>query len=494
MNKVIPVVDIFSGAGGFQEGFSAYRNHNNQRRYRVVLSIEKESYSYHTLRLRNFLHMFEDDFPVEYYDFLNNKTPKEPDWKKLYPKEWRLACHETLHTELGVPKVQKSIKKRIACLRKYYNGRTILLGGPPCQTYSILSRSLFKEDDLDNRNFLYESYVDVLTELQPMIAIFENVKGILSRTLNGKYIVYDIMRKLCHAGGIDRYRLFTLTCDESLFSNEWQDPRDFVVHSENYGIPQMRDRIFIICVRDDVPIKPPKINQCDSVTTVKDILSMMPKLRSRLRDDDSLSNWQNVIRISSQKIIEQVSSNEEGRFRLALEDIRNNDLLFEDVPGGTTLPLSCPIELRDWIYDKNIEILPNNKTRKHSDEELTLYLFAIAYYNVYGRSAKIADFPYGLTKHNKNFYLTNFKDRYRIQQTNRPSFTIISHTGNSNRDFIYPDINQCRGITVREAARLQTFQDNYFFYGSMPKQYVQIGNAVPPFLSYQIANAISDVI
>lgn len=156
--------------------------------------------------------------------------------------------------------------------------------------------------------------------------------------------------------------------------------------------------------------------------------------------------------------------------------------------------MSCPKDLRDWIVDDKLTRLPNNETRGHIPGDLARYLFAAAFASAMGRSPKSPDFPPQLAPKHANWKTGKFGDRFRVQLGDQPCRTVTSHISKDGHYFIHPDPGQCRSITVREAARLQTFPDNYFFCGSRTQQYVQVGNAVPPYLARQIAGRVCELL
>lgn len=512
MINPIPVLDLFSGPGGLAEGFASFCTSQGVPPFRIALSIEMDATAHKTLQLRAFLRKFESGFPPEYYDFLNGTVVQEPDWALLYPQEWQESIDETKCLELGTQVATSFLVKTISEIRRRHGGRTVLLGGPPCQSYSVVGRarniSNAKYDpDKDERQLLYQEYVKVLSMLQPAIAVLENVKGMLSAKQNGKLIFPKVMTSLTHAGGSDRYRLFSLspTCG-ALSWDEGLNPKDFLIRAEEHGVPQNRHRVFVICIRSDIADSLPrnllpKLSISETKTSVDDVIGMMPKLRSRLSKNDCDDRWRNALR-GAHTLVQthrpKMEQDIEERFLRILSQVREsaegNVPPCRDAVGRTELGSACSRSLREWIIDRNITRLPNNDTRGHIESDLARYLFASAFGVAYGRSPRAADFPRELAAKHKSWNTGKFDDRFRVQLRTTPSTTITSHISKDGHYFIHPDPAQCRSLTVREAARLQTFPDNYFFHGGRTQQYVQVGNAVPPYLARQIAERIWSVL
>ena len=508
----MPVVDLFSGPGGLAEGFSAFRSPKGRGRFRVALSIENDRDAHRTLRLRGFLRNFATGFPSEYYDFLNGKVTEEPDWETLYPARWAAACDETRCLELGTSGASTFLRERIETIREEYGGRTVLLGGPPCQSYSVIGRSrnlgnMKYDAGQDKRLLLYKQYARVVAWLRPAVAVMENVKGILSAHRNGRTIFPQVIHSLRHAGGADSYRLFALAAPSGV--SPWDDglsPNDFLVHAEHHGVPQSRHRVFVICVRSDLAATLPddclpRLEGGDRIVSVNDVIGVMPKLRSRLSRSDDPGAWQDAVREACDLVEEHqlnMTPAEQNRFRRALHRTRTTAdgaaLPWRDARGRTDLPARCPPALRDWIFDGKLERLPNNETRAHMRSDLARYLFAATFARTFGRSPKRHDFPPAFAPNHVNWHTGNFDDRFRVQVANHAGTTVTSHIAKDGHYFIHPEPRQCRSLTVREVARLQTFPDNYFFHGSRSQQYIQVGNAVPPFLAHQIARALWSVL
>jgi DNA (cytosine-5)-methyltransferase 1 len=149
----------------------------------------------------------------------------------------------------------------------------------------------------------------------------------------------------------------------------------------------------------------------------------------------------------------------------------------------------------EWFVDGRVEGICNHSTREHMPRDLHRYLYASCFAHCHGHSPKLRDFPTDLLPDHGNVHLALnghgfFADRFRVQVGARCATTITSHMAKDGHGFIHPDPRQCRSLTVREAARLQTFPDNYLFSGPRTQQYVQVGNAVPPLLAQGIARIV----
>lgn len=147
-------------------------------------------------------------------------------------------------------------------------------------------------------------------------------------------------------------------------------------------------------------------------------------------------------------------------------------------------------ELLQWIERSELRALAQHETRGHMPSDLTRYLFSATYGQVLRVSPKAEDFPPSISPNHRNWHTGVFADRFRVQLDEEPSTTVTSHISKDGHYFIHPDPLQCRSLTVREAARLQTFPDDYLFMGNRTEQYVQVGNAVPPYLARQVAKLV----
>ena len=173
---------------------------------------------------------------------------------------------------------------------------------------------------------------------------------------------------------------------------------------------------------------------------------------------------------------------------------------FTDSRGKKFIPLdhyplssNVPKSLYNWLRDVRLGGIVDHETRGHMDSDISRYAFVASFGEQLGRSPRLADFPDDLLPNHKNIGSNKFVDRFKVQLKNKPATTITSHISKDGHYYIHYDVSQCRSLTVREAARAQTFPDNYFFEGNRTQQYVQVGNAVPPFLARQIGEVIKKI-
>jgi DNA (cytosine-5)-methyltransferase 1 len=150
--------------------------------------------------------------------------------------------------------------------------------------------------------------------------------------------------------------------------------------------------------------------------------------------------------------------------------------------------------LLQWLENAELEAVAQHETRGHMSSDLGRYMFSATFGCLHGYSPKANEFPVEISPDHRNWHSGVFSDRFRVQIADQPSTTVTSHISKDGHYFIHPDAVQCRSLTVREAARLQTFPDDYLFLGNRTEQYVQVGNAVPPFLARQIAQLLHKVI
>ena len=290
---------------------------------------------------------------------------------------------------------------------------------------------------------------------------------------------------------------------DDLLAGLYPKTSDYVVRAEEHGIPQARHRVFVVCLRADIAKRldldsVPRLNKTDSHVTVYDVIGNLLPMRSRLSRGDSLERWHQAVRDGYHKITRNTSGLVESAGESFIEELAQHSTAVKEGPDGTsfegvTLPDTCPAELQNWIHDNELKKLPNNETRSHMSGDLARYLFAALFGIKERRSPTAMEFPPSLAPDHKNWLSGKFSDRYRVQVSHKPSSTITSHISKDGHYFIHPDPRQCRSLTVREAARLQTFPDNYYFEGNRMEQYVQVGNAVPPYLALQIAQSLLSV-
>lgn len=514
--QAIPVIDLFAGPGGLGEGFASLVDQRGRKLFRIALSVEMDRTAHRTLRLRSFFRYFDpDDVPTDYFRYLRG-DPEFPAQEALFdrhPRAGDAAKAEAWQATLGETSPSQVSRRVNEALTSLPAGCPwIMIGGPPCQAYSLVGRSrmigefgqrAFYED---KRHTLYQEYLRLIKGHAPAVFIMENVKGLLSSRLNNTLIFGQILNDLRRPKrGLD-YRLTALSSSEDgLFSGceetDQADPEAFLLRAENHGVPQARHRLIIVGVRSDyaasgasMPNAIPKYTQ----QTCRQAIADLPPLRSSIsRATDTDAAWLDLLRSSlhQQWFTQLASADQEdvaARIRRAVGGLR----IPRSRTGGRFIRWAGEPELApEWFIDNRLGGVCNHESRSHIAPDLWRYLYVSSFGAERGISPKIRDFPQLLLPDHANIdeavRSRMFNDRFRVQISDRPSTTITSHISKDGHYFIHPDPTQVRSLTVREAARLQTFPDNYFFEGPRTEQYHQVGNAVPPLLARQVAASVA---
>jgi DNA (cytosine-5)-methyltransferase 1 len=374
----------------------------------------------------------------------------------------------------------------------------------------------------DVRHTLYREYLRIVAVHQPAVFVMENVKGILSSKISRAEVSERVFAKIredltspwkaltddpflseleeFRTGSARSYRLYSFVTDAD---GRFVSDKEFLIRCEDYGIPQARHRVVVLGIREDLPGRPEVLSRSGPVS-VRDVISGMPSLRSGLsKEEDTAKSWLRALQQSfprerrseiSDKVVKGKISKVTSRASVRLS--RGARFLKSAAPRVDGSP-----SLRRWLTDGRLGGVLQHESRSHMNSDLGRYLFASATAARTKQSPRIPDWPtYLLPKHrNVDLYRSGgnsgegmFIDRFKVQVWDKPSSTVTSHIAKDGHYFIHPDPFQCRSLTVREAARLQTFPDNYFFCGNRTQQYHQVGNAVPPYLAFQMAQVVAE--
>ena len=270
------------------------------------------------------------------------------------------------------------------------------------------------------------------------------------------------------------------------------DPRDFVIRSELFSVPQTRHRVLLLGIKSSHSHRVHRaLVPSGQRLALSDAISGFPKIRSRISGrsradwgEDSHENW---LRVLSQtpKMLKgwrhPLRQEVVGRIEEALS-------VAEGIggPGKKFCRRSYPMPreqaLANWETDARLDHIADHESRTHMAGDLQRYLFLSSCLDVMGLVPKVDELPELLRPNHENVSQDEppHKDRFKVQAWCRAAGTITSHIAKDGHYFVHPDPAQSRSLTVREAARIQTFPDNYFFVGPQTEQYAQVGNAVPP--------------
>ena len=339
---------------------------------------------------------------------------------------------EVIEHDITAPDIINKIDEAVA-------GRTvdIIIGGPPCQAYSTAGRVRDgKGMATDPRNFLFEKYVEILEYYSPKFFVFENVTGVLSAKVNGNHIFPRIIQALGN-----KYDVIS-------------DPTVLIHNTADYGVPQVRKRVIIMGVRKDI-----------DKTSV-----------AELYNDVIKTHWNPETPLDER----------EGRQKFVDVKQAIGDLPAVE-PGNDastdTFDYPCDNAFLKRIGKKGVNPLRDHIARRHNALDRERFTVMIRNHWTFGQLRK--NMPQYEHEHARVF-----DNSYVVQWWDMPSKTILAHIHKDGFQFIHPDEKQARSFTVREAARIQSFPDDFVFAGSRGEKYKQIGNAVPPLFAEALAKSI----
>lgn len=403
-------IDLFAGAGGLSEGFI-------RAGFKPVAHVEMNKDACDTLRTRSVFHYLKENNRLsEYHKYLKGEITKKDFWSLVPDNVKEPIINKEISNET-LPSIFEIIDSNLG-------GKSIdvVIGGPPCQAYSVAGRARDPKGMMDDpRNHLYKYYVEFLKRYKPKMFVFENVPGILSAN-NGSYLnlIFDAVKSV----GYDlEYR---------------------VLNSKNFNVLQDRKRVIIIGWKKSLKIKYPIFEEKPSDKKILvDLFSDLPSMK-----------------------------NGQGSF-------------------GKTQYIS---EATQYLKDSKIRMdnvfTTQHISRPNNENDLEIYKIAVQKWKYENKRLNYAELPKRLIKHSNTKSFTN---RFQVVNHDGISHTIVAHIAMDGHYYIHPDEKQNRSISVREAARIQSFPDDYHFESSRTAAFKQIGNAVPVLMAEGIANKIKEL-
>jgi len=418
MGSKLKYIDLFAGASGLSEGFK-------KAGFEPVAHVEMDKAACFTIRTRvAYHHLKKTGNYNEYVSYLKGEKTRN-ELYSLIPKD---LMDSVINLPIGGehnPKIHKIIEQRLG------NEKVdLIIGGPPCQAYSLAGRSRSKNGmKSDPRNYLYVQYAKYLERYTPKLFVFENVIGLKSAK-QGEHLVNM----------------------ERLFLSKGYKMQLYTLEANNFGVLQNRKRVIIIGWQKDLDFELPDLESIRNKKSfnVKEILSDLPKIKSG-EGKDKYSKY----RTPTTEYLDDKS-------------IRNG-----------------------------IEILTQHIARPHSEQDKEIYRIAVNKWNDKKERLNYNDLPERLKTHKNR---KSFFDRFKVVAEDLPhSQTVVAHIAKDGHYYIHPELIQNRSLTIREAARLQSFPDDFYFegvkeVGSRTAAFKQIGNAVPPLMAEKIANSLKKLI
>jgi len=418
MKQKLYYLDLFAGAGGLSEGFI-------RAGFKPIAHVESDQAACYTLSTRMAYHWLKERGSLDIYADYLNQSINRCEFYNYIPQE---IINSVINIEIKSTTLS-NIFRRI----DYFLGNrklNLIIGGPPCQAYSVVGRARDKNRmQGDERNYLFLYYAAFLKRYQPTFFVFENVMGLLSaRDEYGKLYI-DSMRKLFYKYG---------------YETEFK-----VLSAEDYGILQNRKRIILVGRKGKRTGFYPEPVQWNPCVKVQEVFKDLPQINAG---------------------------------------------------GGITGPCKIKSYYGKWHTEagiKNEDDLPVtlHQARPNNEQDLEIYRIAVDLWNKKHVRLEYSTLPNRLkTHHNRD----SFNDRFKVVAADLPfSHTIVAHIEKDGHYYIHPDLKQNRSISPREAARLQSFPDDYYFESNtgLPRRspaFRQIGNAVPVLLAEKIAKKLRE--
>lgn len=412
-------IDLFAGAGGLSEGFV-------RAGFSPIAHIEMDKEAVNTLKTRMAYHYLVKNNRINVYNaYLKGETTRDQLYQNIPQGLLETCMCETISKD-SLPEIYKKIDDIL-------NGDTVdvIIGGPPCQAYSLVGRSIKLAQDKikiennekvedDPRNYLYRLYCEFLKKYKPKMFVFENVTGLLSAQ-NGKFY--------------NNFKLLAKRCGYIV--------EDKILEADKFGVKQSRKRVIIVGWLKDTNLKYPEFKEFIDKTTINEMFADLPALEPGQEKNQYKSCSTNNYLIKSK--------------------IKSND-----------------------------DVLTQHIARPHIDRDRKIYKKAIEKWNNGHKRLHYDELPEELKTHKNR---KSFVDRFKVVEGDTNAcHTMMAHISKDGHYFIHPDIKQARSISVREAARIQSFPDNYYFEGGRTAAFRQIGNAVPPLMAEAIAKGIKKLL
>lgn len=398
-------IDLFSGAGGLSEGFIGAG-------FNPIAHVEIDKHACSSLETRLVFHKLKEENNLKpYFKYIKGELDREVFIKNYGTKE---ITASVINSSIG-GKNNKEIFKSINDLKEDLSV-DLIIGGPPCQAYSLIGRARDKNSMLtDSRNYLYKEYAKFLVEYKPKVFVFENVLGLITAK-KGEF--FKNMKAYFKRIGYE--------IDYS------------IQNSADYGVLQKRKRIILIGWKKEISLEYPVFDKIENNWTLNEILSDL-------------------------KILKPGEQNNVTKYKTASTSY-----------------------LETFQLRNGVNFVTQHIARPHNNRDLEIYKIAIDKFNK-GQKLKYPDLPKRLKTHKNE---KSFLDRFKVVNINGHSHTMVAHIAKDGHHYIYPNLKQIRSLSVREAARIQSFPDDFYFEGGRTAAFRQIGNAVPPLMAEAIAKAI----